>query len=458
MATLKDKLKNKNGDTEAAKAEGMINDPRSDSDLKEIARMRKELTALEDSPEYQYDRRYRDNIEGKGSPFKGKMDRTDRTTLADAMRKKIQMAEESPGFADRIKSGSTRTTPKPDTTLAEKLSASPTPEVEPEEKRSFTPKIPTTEKAATTQIQAARETGLDLPSDARKGFLDRLDSLREEHRAAADRLGWAEVAETLAHALARYGAARQGLKEGIDLSTGLKFDKTDWESKLNRIQRMYETDLAQIEKEEGRFERGEERKEAKAERDERESTRKSERLEDKTEQEKRDKENRAHREKMAEIQAGLRLKVDALKNKGVDPKLIAHQVQLDQRFKEDNNKIQAILKDLTENLDNDKEWKAFVPKLKGLGYSDDQIAEINKKAMAASWGGDRDVDVIRKVLQNRSASLVANRNKTLAAREDMLKSAPPPPPPSPPEVGTIDAGHRFEGGHPADPNNWKKVK
>ena len=64
------------------------------------------------------------------------------------------------------------------------------------------------------------------------GEISRLDNLRESIQQDAkdnrDRAAWAQVGETLGQAFAKIGAGAQGMRTGLDTTTGLKFDKHDW--------------------------------------------------------------------------------------------------------------------------------------------------------------------------------------------------------------------------------------
>ena len=51
---------------------------------------------------------------------------------------------------------------------------------------------------------------------------------RNEAKASKDEVAKRELAENMGHALAQLGAGIQGMKTGVDMSSGLKFSKTDW--------------------------------------------------------------------------------------------------------------------------------------------------------------------------------------------------------------------------------------
>jgi hypothetical protein len=51
---------------------------------------------------------------------------------------------------------------------------------------------------------------------------------RTEAKEAKDSVARQELAEKMGHALAQFGAGLQGMKTGVDMTSGLKFDKTDW--------------------------------------------------------------------------------------------------------------------------------------------------------------------------------------------------------------------------------------
>lgn len=63
--------------------------------------------------------------------------------------------------------------------------------------------------------------------------------LRRVYEQESERTGWAQAAETLGQALAKYGAARKGV-------TGLEMPSTDWERKYDRILNRYSTDLRDL--------------------------------------------------------------------------------------------------------------------------------------------------------------------------------------------------------------------
>lgn len=94
-------------------------------------------------------------------------------------------------------------------------------------------------------ISALREQAEELADKLspmnRRMYEDKLAKLEQERKDAeqlykdkANRTEWLEVAEKIGHAFAQLGAAAHGLATGVDLS-GLKFDKTDWSKKFDRL-------------------------------------------------------------------------------------------------------------------------------------------------------------------------------------------------------------------------------
>lgn len=89
----------------------------------------------------------------------------------------------------------------------------------------------------------------DAPRDFKsefKAIQDLQDDYRKEFKEANDRIEQKELAEKMGHALAQLGAGYQGLKTGIDMSTGVKFDKTDWGKRMQIAQEELRDNLADI--------------------------------------------------------------------------------------------------------------------------------------------------------------------------------------------------------------------
>lgn len=87
-----------------------------------------------------------------------------------------------------------------------------------------------------------KETRGGLKKDL-EGQLDKMQTLettyRTEANEAKDSVARQELAEKMGHALAQLGAGMQGIKTGVDMTSGLKFDKTDWNKR-------YETALDEL--------------------------------------------------------------------------------------------------------------------------------------------------------------------------------------------------------------------
>lgn len=81
---------------------------------------------------------------------------------------------------------------------------------------------------------------------------ERAQELYESNRSATE---WAQIGEMFGHALVKYAAAREGLKRGVDITTGLKQDKVDWQRMLDRIDKDLDRELSKIDKGETLLER-----------------------------------------------------------------------------------------------------------------------------------------------------------------------------------------------------------
>lgn len=103
-------------------------------------------------------------------------------------------------------------------------------------------------------------------------FQDKLSELdkrmvqaEEDYKANKDKLAWAEVAEQLGHAMVQLFAAQDAAKNNWSIN-GIKFDKNDWQSKMDRALREYDSKKDTLYKQQGAVQRELERADSKSER------------------------------------------------------------------------------------------------------------------------------------------------------------------------------------------------
>jgi len=461
MATLKDKLKKNKKRSEAEDAEQYVNDSKDPADEAQLNEWRKELATLESSEKFTDDKRRRDNVMGVGSPFKAKEGYdpgTDRTTLAEAMRKKIKMAEETPGFARNTarESGSEKELPK--------LTPPPAPPPDqPEDDKDVSP-VATTKPAppkndkevSKSFASTARDAKDNLRGEQRKMFLDRLNEIRSQFDKDKERIGWLQAATLVTQAIARFAAAQEGV-------SGLEFHAPDWEKKLDRISDQYRTDLGRLEKEEDRFERGEDRKAERELRDERERTRQRERGEDQGRQDIRDASARKHQEDMADRRALLQAQVKALTNAGkVDKEAIKNYKESDSRLAKQEKDLRKVSAGLEKDLDTNDDWALMRSQLVGLGFSDEEITVLDKQALDADKFGfnDRNIDVIRNAIDKKVRETQQRRMSAAKAITALRTGgAATPAPASTSEAAPVPAPPKLEKGEVAkwSPKDGKYV-
>jgi hypothetical protein len=89
----------------------------------------------------------------------------------------------------------------------------------------------------------------ELPADRQKFYDEQLQKLQSDkqqlfnaYREDRRTLDWARLGETFAKAIAKLGAAWQGLKTGVDMS-GVKFDPIDWSQDYQSIRDELKTSL-----------------------------------------------------------------------------------------------------------------------------------------------------------------------------------------------------------------------
>lgn len=111
----------------------------------------------------------------------------------------------------------------------------------------------------TKQLQEMNKQDPDL-STRLQALSDRLDTAKREYDESSNINKWAEVAETVGHALTRMGAAQAG-GSAWD-SSQIQLPKTNWEAKQERIDKKYGGETSSIAKQQegllGRAEKQEE--------------------------------------------------------------------------------------------------------------------------------------------------------------------------------------------------------
>jgi len=111
----------------------------------------------------------------------------------------------------------------------------------------------------TKQLMEMNKKDPDL-SARLQGLSDRLDAAKKEYDDNSNVLKWAEVAETVGHALTKIGAAREGGSKWD--SSQIQLPKTNWDAKQERLDRKYTGEVSGLAKQQegllGRAEKQEE--------------------------------------------------------------------------------------------------------------------------------------------------------------------------------------------------------
>lgn len=86
-------------------------------------------------------------------------------------------------------------------------------------------------------------------------FGKRAETAKQLYEKNRDATEWARLGEIFGHALVKFAAARDGLKSGVDVTTGLRADKSDWERIFDRLQKDLDRELTAVDKGETMMER-----------------------------------------------------------------------------------------------------------------------------------------------------------------------------------------------------------
>lgn len=114
-----------------------------------------------------------------------------------------------------------------------------------------------TRVAIKDNLDAIAKRADDLAPADKADFSQDMAELRSWYTKAQDRLENSELVERMAHAFTQLGAGMWGSKHGVDMS-GLKFDKADWDKKMDRTLSEFKVRLDELEGR--RRESGEERR------------------------------------------------------------------------------------------------------------------------------------------------------------------------------------------------------
>lgn len=228
------------------------------------------------------------------------------------------------------------------------------------------------------------EPPLSYLQKRRDALATRKNKMLEIYQDNKDTRAWAEIAETFGQALTQWAAAKQGLRDNVDLS-GIKFAKTDWVAKGDAALKELDMRMDEISKESSSIDRKEERD------DSQKFTNLQRRASEKfnAEQKRLDRANQLAQTRLrTAATSGDRAERDAAKAELKETKAVG--AILDKNRKHLANAVQRNQKDLEEFKTKDDGWFS----------NDNEEARIKAKTMIdryrAAAGGDPEVEAYIK--------------------------------------------------------------
>lgn len=90
------------------------------------------------------------------------------------------------------------------------------------------------------------ESRMRYYKEAQQEFSNLAKEAQREYQKNSKAIGWAQIGELVGQALTRFAAAKEGMSTGVDLSSGLKFQPTDWQAKQSQLFKEMRSELDSI--------------------------------------------------------------------------------------------------------------------------------------------------------------------------------------------------------------------
>lgn len=277
---------------------------------------------------------------------------------------------------------------------------------------------------------------------------------RQLYNDKKTRSAWAELAERLGQAVVLMAAAHSAAKNDWNLAPGIKFDKTDWEARYDRALREYDSDRDALSKEAQVVQSGLDKQENKAYRSG------------------ADLRNVLERDfftTQARIAAENKAAAKDAAKEGKDAATMERQAKEKAKSYIANYEAaeDAINKLESGDLDEKGQEQArqqLVDAMRRNGHLN-VSKQVNEKEQAKKGGifgffQSQDYGPLRNYINvNKKAGIKGVYDSYKVPVPDDIKAALGKQPSKPaPKPGDVVDGHRFNGGDPADQNNWSPVE
>lgn len=279
------------------------------------------------------------------------------------------------------------------------------------------------------------------------------DRAEELYDKARSRNEWLEVAQTLAAAIAQFGAAQAGAAQGVAVRTP-SIAMTDYGARTARSERALERSLRNIEQDAAARERA-----AKEKTGTEEFNIRMQLEQEKIRQREAEKQAEAGKEtaedrQIRSLQAGdLRSQIQQKQKEVEAASQLANQLAMQSDFSSKSlKKMEEKTPGLLAKAGVDATDLALIEQeATERGYIWDSVNQEKKQQLIK----ERILDKKREQLSNlrQAFDSVIGSRQAAPARATVQPAAAP----SGPRPGDVVDGYRFKGGNPADKNNWEPV-